>query len=168
MPALFKCSQTSTSIEQRKKSESVRSHALLSHFSEKLNGLFRLPSLNISCKPSIPSKTVQLDGPWCHGRQGRQFCSHLWGFSTVVKPECVLRPFMLEIRKSFIHLLLPAIAPLRRNWKELPPKFLYLVWYRWCNICILSRCQRSVTTSHQYMSYLSRLKDVSMAHCHHH
>jgi hypothetical protein len=65
-------------------------------FSEKLNYLFMLPNFSISCKPSIPWKVVQLYSVCCHGNQ---LCSHPWGASSILKLECILHLFMLQIQK---------------------------------------------------------------------
>jgi hypothetical protein len=87
-------------------------------FLEKRNRLLMLPSLTVPCKPPIPREPIQLHSPWCHGGQ---FCIHPRGIPSVPNPEWILRHLMLEIRVSCSRVLRPAIPPLRRIWKKLPP-----------------------------------------------
>jgi len=91
------------------------------HFLEKRNRLLMLPSLTVPCKPPIPREPIQLHSPWCHGGQ---FCIHPRGIPSVPNPEWILRHLRLEIRVSCSRVLRPAIPPLRRIWKELPPQCL--------------------------------------------
>ncbi len=107
---------------------------------QKLHCLLMLPSLDISCKSSVPRKPVQLYSPWCHCSQ---LCCHQWGVLVIDNPECVSRLLMLEIRVPHIHLLWPTIQPLRRIRKELPPKIFFLACRRRSNLSTPIRGQRS-------------------------